>query len=178
MSVGAGSGIVDFFHGFQVALMMTVMFNLTQFIYWRCAASRNGTCWNKYQPVLWTFIATILVNVQPIMILTFGSFKLCCAECATVGVKEGCPANGMSYPPWGNGIPRPCDVRRGGNTFWDKSYCDGSKLAMFPVKWEGWCVQIFCTYGGFVFMLVGILQATQLHVKFVKQWRAIRSGRR
>jgi hypothetical protein len=71
---------------------------------------------------------------------------------------------------------RPCDIN--GNVFWDSSYCDGSKLSTFPSKGSGWAVQILCTWVGFVFMFIGILQATQLHKKMGKQWNAIRTGRR
>lgn len=142
--------------------MMTVMLNLTQFVYWRCKISRRGTCWNIYNPVLWVFISAVLVNVQPMMILVNGSFQICCAPCATFGLTgDNCPASGMSLPPWGDGKARSCNWS--GNQFWDESYCDGSKLPTFPSKLEGWMIQIFCTWGGFVFMFVGILQATQLH---------------
>lgn len=172
--------MVEFFHGFQVALMMTVMFNLTQFIYWRCNLSRKGNCWQKYQPVLWVFISSIMVNVQPMMLLSIGSFHLCCAKCAVFGVAEDiCPTGGKNpgytFPPWGNGLARPCSSP--GNPFWDESFCDGSKLALFPTQPQGWAIQILLTWGGFVFMFIGILQATQMHKKFLNRWRAIRAGR-
>jgi len=177
MNGGAGHGVVEFFHGFQVALMMTVMLNLTQFVYWRCKMSRRGTCWNVYNPVLWVFISAVLVNVQPMMILINGSFQICCAPCSFFEGSPAfvCPATGMSLPPWGDGKARECNWS--GNQFWDESYCNGSKLPTFPSKLEGWMIQVFCTWGGFVFMFVGILQATQLHRKFAKRWRAIRTGR-
>lgn len=175
MNGGTGTGWVDFFHGFQVALMMAIMLNLVQFVYWRCLASRRGTCWQKYSPVLWTFISAVLTNVQPLMILIIGSFKLCCAPCEDMGISvDNCPASGSSYPPWAGEVARECHTS--GNAFWDSSYCTGGKLATFPVKTEGWLIQIFCTWGGFVFMFVGIMQATQLHKKFAAKWRAIRRG--
>merc|ERR1712032_144802 len=59
----------DFFHGFQVALMMTVMLNLTQFVYWRCKQSRRGSCLQVHTPTLWTLLATVFVNIQPMWIL-------------------------------------------------------------------------------------------------------------
>lgn len=167
-----GNGVVDFFHGFQVALMMTVMFNLVQFVYWRCNASRRGSCWQKHSPTFWTLISAILTNVQPMWILVIGSWKLCCAPCETFNLQ----CTGSSYPPNADNKPRPC--HENGNVFWDSSYCSGTKLSTFPSKGSGWAVQILCTWGGFAFMFVGILQATQLHKKMGKQWRAIRSGRR
>jgi len=176
MNGGAGTGYVDFFHGFQVALMMTIMLNLVQFVYWRCAASRRGTCWQKYQPVFWTFVSAVLTNVQPMMILLIGSFHACCAPCETFGIApEDCPATGRSFPPWAGETSRECNTN--GNAFWNDSYCTGAKLPTFPVKLSGWLIQIFCTWGGFVFMFIGIMQATQLHKKFAAKWRAVRRGR-
>lgn len=175
MSKGSGAGTVDFFHGFQVALMMTVMFNLTQFIYWRCCASRRGTCWQVHGPTFYTLIATLMVNIQPMMILIIGSYKYCCAPCEFFGINEtACPSTGKSFPPVGAG-PRECDGS--GNVFWDESYCQGTKLSTFPSKTSGWLIQIFATWGGFVFMFIGVMQATQLHKKLGKRWRAIRGAR-
>jgi len=185
LNSGAGSGIVDFFHGFQVALMMTVMFNLVQFVWWRCKQSRRGSCLKVHTPTLWTLVSAIMVNVQPLWILIIGSWKLCCATCEQVGFVDGpagdrakfCPKSGFSYPPW-PGDPdtaRECSAP-GGNVFWDVSHCDGSKYATFPSIGSGWAVQIIFTWGGFVVMFVGIMQATQLHLKLKKQWRAIRAG--
>lgn len=178
MNGGAGTGVVDFFHGFQVALMMTVMFNLTQFVYWRCKMSRRGTCWQIYQPCFWTFLATIMVNIQPMLVLIVGSWALCCAPCSYFGLpKNGSdiPCVGRTYPPWSGGEQRHCDIS--GNVFWDESYCTGQKLPIFPTKPSGWAIQILCTWGGFVFMFIGVMQATQLHKKLQKRWRAIRRGR-
>lgn len=174
MNGGAGTGVVDFFHGFQVALMMTVMFNLTQFVYWRCKMSRRGSCWAIYQPVFWTFLATLLVNIQPLLILIVGSWAMCCADCSSpVGqmVTDG-TCIGRTFPPWSDHRQRPCHMN--GNYFWDDSYCTGQKLPIFPTKASGWAIQILCTWGGFVFMFVGVMQATQLHRKLQKRWRAIR----
>lgn len=89
---------------------------------------------------------------------------------------KNCPANGLSYPPW-PGDPhtaRPCN--HGGNVFWSIQHCDGSKYATFPNVGTGWAVQIIFTWGGFAVMFVGIMQATQLHLKLKKQWNAIRAG--
>jgi len=129
-------------------------------------------------PTFYTLISAILTNVQPMWILVIGSWKLCCAPCATFGIKEAdCTTpTGKTFPPNTPNVMRPCDID--GNVFWDASYCGGTKLSTFPSKASGWAVQILCTWGGFIFMFIGILQATQLHRKMGKQWRAIRAGRR
>lgn len=177
MNGGAGAGMVDFFHGFQVALMMTVMLNLTQFVYWRCVQSRRGSCWNKYQPVLWTFLSAIMVNIQPMMILIMGSWHLACCPSTLFFECNGkdkaiCDENPRTYPPFGNGNVRPC--KGNGSWFWDESYCTGDRLPTFPNKGFGWFIQVVFTWGGFVFMFVGIMQATQLHKKFLNKWRAVK----
>jgi len=60
--------------------------------------------------------------------------------------------------------------------FWDVSHCGGAKYATFPSVASGWAIQIIFTWGGFVAMFIGVMQATQLHLKLKKQWRTIRSG--
>jgi len=167
--------MVDFFHGFQVALMMTVMLNLTQFVWWRCKQSRRGTCLQVHAPTLWTLAATILVNIQPMWILIIGSWKLCCAKCVDLDLEPNCSPTGFSYSPWQGGAIRECPSP-GGNVFWDESYCTGKKLSTFPTVASGWAVQILCTWGGFACMFIGVLMATQLHVKLRKQWRNVRAG--
>jgi len=175
MNGGSGTGIVDFFHGFQVAIMMTLMFNLVQFTWWTCKLRRTGNVWNKHAPTFLVLLSAILVNIQPIWILVIGSFKLCCAPCSTFNIKaEDCPATGMSYPPWAGVASRECSS--GGNVFWDQSYCQGQKYALFPDQVSGWAVQIICTWGGYLAMFVGVFQATQLHKKLASKWRNIRSG--
>jgi len=176
MNGGAGTGAVDFFHGFQVALMLTVMFNLTQFVYWRCKiARRKPTHWGQWQPVYYTLLSAILTNIQPMMILIIGSWKLCCAPCEVFGLDQSCSASGRSFSPWSTGNARECHMD--GNWFWDESYCTGKKLSTFPTRASGWAIQILCTWFGFVLMFVGIMQATQLHKKLAKRWRTIRGGR-
>lgn len=135
--------------------------------------SRRGTCWQIYQPCFWTLIATILVNIQPMLILIIGSWKMCCASCdSPIGamVTSG-TCEGRTFPPWSGGTQRECHMS--GNYFWDESYCLGTKLPIFPTKASGWAIQILCTWGGFVFMFVGVMQATQLHKK---TWEAMESN--
>merc|ERR1712048_1286110 len=126
----------------------------------------------------WTFVSAVLTNVQPMMILLIGSFHACCAPCATFQLaEEYCPATGRTYPPWAGTPTVGRECNHNGNAFWDDSYCGGTKLPTFPTKVSGWMIQVFCTWGGFVFMFIGIMQATQLHKKFAAKWRAIRRGR-
>jgi len=178
MNGGAGTGAVDFFHGFQVALMLTVMSNLAQFVYWRCKASRRGSCWQVHGPTFLTLIAGVLVNIQPMAILVTGSWKLCCGKCVEIiaGAASTCTSTGRTFPPWADGAPRECSIN--GNLFWDQSFCTGKRIPIFPTKASGWAIQILCTWGGFVFMFIGVLQATQLHTKFRRRWREIRAGGR
>jgi len=207
MNGGSGTGIVSFFHGLQVAIMMCLMFNLVQFIWWTCNSKRSGTFWQVHQPTMLVLLSAILTNIQPMMILAIGSWELCCGPCynfqdpnSTTVPKahwpagpSSCSSTGLTYPPWSSGASRPCgsaptpwtaaqmakttlDGLDGGNVFWDISYCAGKTLSLFPTQWQGWCIQIFCTWAGFAFMFVGVFQATALHLKFAAKWRAVRRG--
>jgi hypothetical protein len=180
MNGGSGTGIVDFFHGAQVAIMMTLMFNLTQFIYWTCKQRRTGTFWQVHTPTMLVLASAILVNIQPLWILVIGSWKLCCAHCslfkdsAGKSLPDTCTSTGLTYPPWSSGNPRECSS--GGNVFWDISYCGGQQYSIFPTQVSGWAIQIICTWGGYVLMFIGVFQATQLHKKFAAKWKGIRRG--
>lgn len=179
MNGGSGTGVVDFFHGLQVAIMMTLMLNLTQFVWWTCKRQRQGSCLQVHGPTLLVLLSSILVNIQPMWILVIGSFKLCCGTCDQLGLKgDACPASGYSYPPWPNDKTpgaREC-AAPGGNVFWDVSYCGGKNLSIFPTVASGWVIQIVCTWGGFVLMFIGVMQATRLHLKLKKRWQTIRRG--
>mmetsp|Transcript_21260 Transcript_21260/g.51403 ORF Transcript_21260/g.51403 Transcript_21260/m.51403 type:complete len:190 (-) Transcript_21260:576-1145(-) len=173
---GSNSGIVDFFHGLQPTIMVALMLSVTQFVYWTCAQRRKrGSLWDRQGPTFLCAVASVLVNVQPIAILAIGSWKLCCAKCADLGLSPTCTSTGYTYPPYGDDM-RECSAP-GGNIFWDESYCKGQNYALFPTVWQGWMIQIICTWGGYILMFFGVFQATQLHVKLAKRWRQIRSGR-
>jgi|Transcript_116287 hypothetical protein len=172
MNGGSGTGVVDFFHGLQVAIMMTLMFNLVQFVWWTCKRMRRGTFWQVHSPTMTVLLSAVMVNIQPMMILVIGSWHLCCGKCEDVGLKDICPGK-MSYPPWPRtpNVPRSCNS--GGNVFWDESYCAGGNYALFPTQPQGWVIQIVCTWGGFVLMFIGVFNATKLHRKLLAKWRAI-----
>lgn len=182
MNGGAGTGSVEFFHGFQVAIMMTIMFNLVQYVYWRCKASRKGSCLQVHRPTFLMLLSAIMTNFQPMGILVAASFKIICCPCEVLGGDAQCTATGRSFPPWpnmkddqGNQIYRQCSGN--GNWFWQDDHCDGSQLALFPNQTKGWIIQIVCTYGGFVVMFISVMLATQLHKKVQNKWSAIRAGR-
>eukprot|EP01062_Namystynia_karyoxenos_P024930 TRINITY_DN19761_c0_g1_i1.p1 TRINITY_DN19761_c0_g1~~TRINITY_DN19761_c0_g1_i1.p1 ORF type:complete len:152 (+),score=47.15 TRINITY_DN19761_c0_g1_i1:359-814(+) len=70
--------LIDFFHGLQVAIMMTIMTNLTQFVYHTCSWRRKNepTHWLRWRPVYTLMLASVLVNVQPMSILIIGSWAI------------------------------------------------------------------------------------------------------
>jgi len=174
MNGGSGTGIVDFFHGLQVAIMMTLMLNLVQFVWWTCKQRRPGnTFWEVHQPTMLVLLSAILVNIQPLAILVIGSWKLCCAPCTNFPNMPNCAAGDFTFPPWSDGARRACSAP-GGNLFWDASFCGGKQYSIFPTVWQGWAVQICCTWGGYICMFIGVFQATKLHLKLVNKWRAIR----
>ena len=81
------TGLVDFFHGLQVAIMFGLMTNITQFAWWtvrrkaKAYASRNRggprlTHWGIYGPVYIILFASVLVLTQPVCMLVIGSWNL------------------------------------------------------------------------------------------------------
>jgi len=137
--------LINFFHGLQVAIMMTIMTNLTQFIWHNQRRKRSEDTthwpdghpshWVKFRPVYTMLVSSVLVCVQPMSILIIGS--------------------------WGI-VP---------NVYWTTN-----ASPIFPVKTGGWLIQIFCTYMGFIIMFVAVCESTQLHLKLVDRWNAIRKG--
>ena len=56
----------------------------------------------------------------------------------------------------------------------DQCVCGMDSNALVPNTTIGWCIQIFGTYGGFFLMFCGVFEATNLHKKILKKWRALR----
>jgi len=54
--------------------------------------------------------------------------------------------------------------------------CAMNSAALVPNTTVGWCIQIFGTYMGFIFMFCGVFEATQLHVKIMRKWRKLRGA--
>merc|ERR1712232_510372 len=54
--------------------------------------------------------------------------------------------------------------------------CAMNSNALVPNTTVGWCIQIFGTYMGFIFMFCGVFEATQLHVKIMRKWRKLRGA--
>jgi len=182
MNGGSGTGAVDFFHGFQVAIMLTIMFNLVQFIYWRCKQTRRGSCLQVHRPTLLMLLSAVMTNFQPMAILACGSWKLICCPCDLIGAEANCTSTGRSMPPWpnsknpdGSQMYRQCHGN--GNWFWAEDHCTGEELALFPNKASGWVIQIVLTWGGFIVMFMAVMEAMQLGKKLKNKWRTIRSGR-
>lgn len=143
--------LVDFFHGIQVAVTFAMMTNITQFAWWTCSKNRKGMRhFQKFSPVYLLILSTVLVMVQPVLMLVFSSWP--CAD----------PYN-TATPPLS-----PCV---------DNFIFDGSNTYLVPTTTSGWMVQIFCTYLGFIIMFAGVFQATSLHTKIAKRWRALRGQR-
>lgn len=144
------SHTIDFFHGFQVAIMMTVMSSIVQYGYWTCLSKRQHVQghWNKFGPVYILLVAGILVNVQPLMILCIGSWS-----------SGTCDDDNM---------PKNHDIWPCKNAFWTMEATN----TFFPNRLPGWLIQIFCTYLGYILLIVGVFQATDMVAKFRRTWRA------
>lgn len=67
-------GLVAFFHGVQVAVMMALMTNILQFASWK-VKKRKGTHWQRKGPLWLIGISTLLVLTQPVCMLVIGSWE-------------------------------------------------------------------------------------------------------
>jgi len=141
---------ISFFHGFQVAIMMTVMASVIQYGYWTVLTKRHNVQghWANFGPVYILLVAGILVNVQPLMVLCIGSWS--------TGVD--CSDSKIA-PTW------PCT-----NAFWTADAMN----TFFPNRASGWAIQICCTYVGYALLITGVFQATEMVAKFRRTWRAAR----
>lgn len=67
-------GLVAFFHGVQVAVMMALMTNILQFASWK-VKKRKGTHWQRKGPLWLIGFSSILVLTQPVCMLVIGSWE-------------------------------------------------------------------------------------------------------
>lgn len=67
-------GLVSFFHGVQVAVMMALMTNILQFAYWK-VKKRKGTHWQRKGPLWLIGFSSLLVLTQPVCMLVIGSWE-------------------------------------------------------------------------------------------------------
>jgi len=199
-AVAAGQvngGLVKFFHGVQVAIMLMLMTNIVQFAYHSCKRMRRGVGhWYMFKPVYYIILATPMVLLQPTCMLVIGSWICDGAFSADQLSDVMCDSDGK--PPTGaatcvvgtydsNGHFSDQDaVQFTKSTNFVDGCSDGMKNfffdggansnALWPDTATGWCIQVFGTYLGFIVMFVGVCQATQLHVKIVNKWHQIRGN--
>ena len=67
-------GLVSFFHGLQVAIMLALMTNITQFAWWKVKGKKGLTHWAQFGPCYLLLVATVLVMIQPTSMLVIGSW--------------------------------------------------------------------------------------------------------
>lgn len=128
---------------------MAVMLNIVQFAYWTVLSRRQNVVghWAKFGPVYILLVAATLVTVQPMMILIIGSWN---------PGDDVCNAHPEQWP---------CT-----NTFWDMKATN----TFFPNQASGWCIQILCTYVGYILLIVGVVQATDMAGKMRRTWQMAR----
>lgn len=196
-AVAAGNvngGLVKFFHGVQVAIMLMLMTNIIQFAYWNCKRMRRGQGhWHMFQPAYLITLATPMVLLQPTCMLVIGSW-MCDGTFSADQLNDGVTActslnnpvnctgsflrNGTYSEASAVSIASGVYYVDGCSDTMKNFFFDGgaNSNALTPNTAVGWCIQIFGTYLGFIVMGVGVCQATLLHVKIMKKWRAIRGS--
>ena len=63
-------GLVELFHGIQVAIMLALMTNIVQFAYWKQRGKNNN------KPIYVLMVSTVLVLVQPVCMLVIGAYGM------------------------------------------------------------------------------------------------------
>eukprot|EP00657_Telonema_sp_P-1_P010967 TRINITY_DN5685_c0_g1_i1.p1 TRINITY_DN5685_c0_g1~~TRINITY_DN5685_c0_g1_i1.p1 ORF type:complete len:208 (-),score=33.33 TRINITY_DN5685_c0_g1_i1:536-1159(-) len=205
-AVAAGQvngGLVKFFHGIQVAIMMMLMTNIIQFGYWNVKRMRRGKGhWFMYRPVYLLILATPMVLLQPTCMLVIGSW-MCDGTFSADQLNDdvvACTSSQKPYTPTdcvgyfdaaGHFVSVTTNAAStyvnidAGTLYVDgcsdsmkNFFFDGGKNsnALTPNTAVGWCIQVFGTYGGFIVMFIGVCQATLLHVKIRNKWNAIRGN--
>lgn len=191
-------GLVDFFHGVQVAIMLMLMTNILQFAWWTCKKMRRGHGhWYMFRPVYIILVSTPMVLLQPVCMLVIGSWickghfsadqlgdGITPCDSPTSSTPEGCQGHFLSDGHYSDRSASYVQAYAGSNFvdgcsdtmknfFFDGG---GDSNALTPNTTVGWCIQIFGTYGGFILMFIGVAQATQIHRKLINRWRSIRSS--
>lgn len=144
---------------------MTVMFSIVQYAYWTVLTRRQHVTghWAKFGPVYVLIVAAILVTVQPMMILIIGSWY-------PHDQYKGTDAWSKYYPDDKPTCVLTPDAWPCTNTFWNPSATN----SFFPNQASGWLVQVFCTYVGYILLVVGVVQATDMVAKMKRTWRMAR----
>merc|ERR1711871_1548073 len=78
-NVSVPTGLIDFFHGLQVAIMMALMTNIVQFAWWtvrKRAKKKKMTHFQTYGSVYLLILSSFLVLTQPVCMLVIGSWNL------------------------------------------------------------------------------------------------------
>lgn len=179
--------------------MFALMTNIVQFAYWNVQKKRKKHGhWYMYRPVYLLMVSTVLVLLQPTCMLIIGSWKCDGAfstdqldATVTTSNATGFYFKNGTYAGHYNSDGRflhselyaPVTTKAG--TMYDAG-CDpgmknfffdgGQTNALVPNTTTGWMIQLFGTYLGFIFMFIGVCQATMLHKKIADKWTQIRSG--
>jgi hypothetical protein len=159
-------GLIDLFHGLQVAIMLALMTNILQFAWWKCKSKKLApeadTHWLRFGPCYVLMVATVLVMIQPTCLLVIGSY-------GTDDTMTPCPT---ALDP----APEPVSTHHGmSNFFFD---ADDQSNALVPNTAIGLVIQILGTYLGFGFMFWGVIWSTNLHLKIAKKWNTLRNAAR
>ena len=153
-------GLVDLFHGLQVAIMLALMTNILQFAWWKCKAKKGLTGhWERYGPCYILMVATCLVMIQPTCMLVIGSY--------------GYDDDTTPCPTAEDPDPEPVNSHHGMINFF---FEEDDSNALVPDTVVGWMIQIFGTYLGFGLMFWGVVWSTNLDKKILKKWKTIRAG--
>lgn len=179
-------GLVDFFHGLQAAIMLTVMLNVVQFAWWTVKRDKKkmSHC-SRFGAVYLLLVSTVLVCTQPFCMLVISSWKfdnwffdggdfgvVCtlgseCGSGSCVSPSFSCDdikGSCVGLMCGDDGAAGPCT-------------CGLDSGALVPNTTLGWIIQVFGTYLGFILLFIGVFSATKLHIKLKNKWNELRGSK-
>lgn len=178
--------------------MLALMLSIVQFAYWTVKRDKTPMSHMKrYLSVYLILVSTVLILVQPVAMLAIGSwhtenfffdggdFKTVChlnTDCGSgMCMSNAYSCTGKPYSGDSavliNGACVQLDatgVNCSDTQAGVDCACGMDTNALFPNTTEGWLIQVFCTWLGFIFMFIGVFKATKLHKKIAMKWNRLR----
>lgn len=135
--------------------------NILQFVFVMTKRSRAGMpLGRKWGPLLCVFAALLLIMVDPTRWVMKTSWGTACTELD----RDANPGSGLGIRSSAEGSYTPLNAK------YDE-YCYSQSVA-------NWNFAIYCTWSGFILLLIGTFWVSNIAPKIVAQWRLIRVGRR
>lgn len=157
----------SFSHSLTFGIELAVFTNMVQFAFTKTKRSRAGKpFWRKWGPCMCLAAATVLVLADLMRHLVNDAWGLACEKLQEDSVLQVCGGSDCTaLDPKFNKVCYGVSVM--------SMYSSEGNLSAI-----GWMLTVFCTWSGFVLLVVGICWLLSLPQKVRAQWRALRSARK